>query len=84
MCRVAATPYPAYRVLSQANTSQTRQAPRRRESIDYLPGNPVAWLFCRVAAAPDPAYSSCDLSLIYSPLLLKLPVLTASKSLRRS
>ncbi|BBR84609.1 hypothetical protein WP4S18E06_36400 [Klebsiella quasipneumoniae] len=55
-CRVAATPYPAYRVLSQASTSQTRQAPRRRESIDYLPGNPVAPLFCRVAAAPDPAY----------------------------
>ncbi|BDO04181.1 hypothetical protein KAM644c_36610 [Klebsiella quasipneumoniae subsp. quasipneumoniae] len=27
---------------------------------------------------------SCDLSLIYSPWLLKLPVLTASKSLRRS
>ncbi|HGS7071351.1 TPA: hypothetical protein ACMEW0_005503, partial [Klebsiella quasipneumoniae subsp. quasipneumoniae] len=56
LCRVAAAPYPAYRVLSQAYTSQTRQAPRRRESIDYLPGNPVAWLFCRVAAAPYPAY----------------------------
>ncbi len=27
---------------------------------------------------------SCDLSLIYSPWLLKLPVLAASKSLRRS
>ncbi|PLF76544.1 LysR family transcriptional regulator [Klebsiella quasipneumoniae] len=37
-----------------------------------------------MAAAPYPAWSSCDLSLIYSPLLLKLPVLTASKSLRRS
>ncbi|MCJ7360882.1 hypothetical protein [Klebsiella quasipneumoniae] len=84
LCRVAAAPYPAYRILSQANTSQTRQAPRRWESIDYLPGNPVAWLFCRVAAAPYPAWSSCDLSLIYSPLLLKLPVLAASKSLRRS
>ncbi|MBF6066808.1 hypothetical protein IE984_12200 [Klebsiella pneumoniae] len=33
---------------------------------------------------PCPAYGSCDLPLIYSPLLLKLPVLTASKSLRRS
>ncbi|GKO82192.1 hypothetical protein NUBL21983_30290 [Klebsiella variicola] len=31
-----------------------------------------------------PAYGSCDLPLIYSPFLLKLPVLTASKSLRRS
>ncbi|HBX3677495.1 TPA: LysR family transcriptional regulator, partial [Klebsiella pneumoniae] len=27
---------------------------------------------------PCPAYGSCDLPLIYSPLLLKLPVLTAS------
>ncbi|MBL2810156.1 LysR family transcriptional regulator, partial [Klebsiella pneumoniae] len=25
---------------------------------------------------PCPAYGSCDLPLIYSPLLLKLPVLT--------
>ncbi|WP_227660368.1 hypothetical protein, partial [Klebsiella pneumoniae] len=41
-------------------------------------------VLCRVAAAPYPAYGPCDLSLIYSPLLLKLPVLTASKSLRRS
>ncbi|WP_218328713.1 hypothetical protein, partial [Klebsiella pneumoniae] len=41
-------------------------------------------ILCRVAAAPYPAYGSCDLPLIYSPLLLKLPVLTASKSLRRS
>ncbi|PXI41696.1 LysR family transcriptional regulator, partial [Klebsiella quasipneumoniae] len=39
---------------------------------------------CRVAATPYPDYSSCDLSLIYSPALLKLPVLAASKSLRRS
>ncbi len=30
--------------------------------------------------APYPAYGACDLSLIYSPFLLKLPVLTASKS----
>ncbi|PLD21358.1 LysR family transcriptional regulator [Klebsiella quasipneumoniae] len=37
-----------------------------------------------MAAAPYPAYGPCDLSLIYSPLLLKLPVLTASKSLRHS
>ena len=38
-------------------------------------------LFCRVAAAPDPAYNP------KSPLdqgPLKLPVLAASKSLRRS
>ena len=33
---------------------------------------------------PYPAYGPCGLPLIYSPLLLKLPVLTASKSLRRS
>ncbi|WP_206752574.1 hypothetical protein, partial [Klebsiella pneumoniae] len=31
-----------------------------------------------------PGLRSYDLPLIYSPLLLKLPVLTASKSLRRS
>ena len=31
-----------------------------------------------------PGLRSYDLLLIYSPLLLKLPVLTASKSLRRS
>ena len=30
---------------------------------------------CRVAAATYPAYGPCDLSLIYSPLLLKLAVL---------
>ncbi|PLD21426.1 LysR family transcriptional regulator [Klebsiella quasipneumoniae] len=34
-----------------------------------------------MAAAPDPAYR---VSFICSPALLKLPVLTASKSLRRS
>ncbi|HBX9995130.1 TPA: LysR family transcriptional regulator, partial [Klebsiella variicola] len=28
--------------------------------------------------APYPAYGACDLSLIYSPFLLKLPVLMAS------
>ncbi|MBN0911159.1 hypothetical protein JTM69_34435, partial [Pseudomonas aeruginosa] len=33
---------------------------------------------------PYPAYGPCGLPLIYSPLLLKLPVLAASKSLRRS
>ncbi|GMW81125.1 hypothetical protein LOCUS_42800 [Klebsiella pneumoniae] len=31
-----------------------------------------------------PGLRSYDLPLIYSPFLLKLPVLTASKSLRRS
>ncbi len=31
-----------------------------------------------------PGLRSYDLSLMYSPLLLKLPVLAASKSLRRS
>ncbi|WP_220378487.1 hypothetical protein, partial [Klebsiella quasivariicola] len=30
------------------------------------------------------AYGPCGLPLIYSPFLLKLPVLAASKSLRRS
>ena len=34
--------------------------------------------------SPYPARGSCGLPLIYSPLLLKLPVLAASKSLRRS
>ncbi|PJR49533.1 LysR family transcriptional regulator [Klebsiella sp. H-Nf2] len=30
-----------------------------------------------MAAAPYPAYGACHLSLIYSPFLLKLPVLAA-------
>ena len=38
----------------------------------------------RLTRPTFPAYGSCDLPLIYSPLLLKLPVLAASKSLRRS
>ena len=41
-------------------------------------------VLCREAAGALPGLRSYDLSLIYSPLLLKLPVLTASKSLRRS
>ncbi|SCY91413.1 hypothetical protein SAMN03159308_03651, partial [Klebsiella quasipneumoniae] len=77
--RVAAAPDPAYRVLSQAYTSQTRQAPRHRAMTAGT--EPI---LCRVAAAPYPAWGSCDLSFIYSPALLKLPVLAASKSLRRS
>ncbi len=82
VCRVAATPYPAYNAiyLSEGySTPQVRQAPRRRaRTAGAVP------LVCRVAATPYPAWSSCDLSLIYSPALLKLPVLAASKSLRRS
>ncbi len=45
---------------------------------------PVVPLFRRVAATPYPAWGSCDLSLIYPLARLKLPVLAASKSLRRS
>ncbi|AZJ05410.1 hypothetical protein BME36_016400 [Klebsiella quasipneumoniae subsp. similipneumoniae] len=41
-------------------------------------------ILCRVAAVALPGLRSYDLSLIYSPALLKLPVLAASKSLRRS
>ena len=41
-------------------------------------------LFRRVAAAPYPARGSCGLLLIYPLARLKLPVLAASKSLRRS
>ena len=41
-------------------------------------------VLCREAAGALPGLRSYDLSLIYSPLLLKLSVLTASKSLRRS
>ncbi|MBD3704893.1 hypothetical protein IE990_26830 [Klebsiella pneumoniae] len=33
---------------------------------------------------PYPTYGSCDLPLMSSPRWLKLPVLVASKSLRRS
>ncbi|ART07299.1 hypothetical protein B8O08_21530 [Klebsiella variicola] len=40
--------------------------------------------FSRVAAAPYPGYGPCGLPLMYSALLLKLPVLAASTSLRRS
>ncbi|CAM3932168.1 hypothetical protein SB6095_05255 [Klebsiella quasivariicola] len=38
----------------------------------------VGWRFA------CPSWGSCDLPLIYSPFLLKLPVLAASTSLRRS
>ena len=41
-------------------------------------GGFVGWRFAY------PTYDSCDLPLIYSPALLKLPGLAASKSLRRS
>ncbi len=74
--------YPAYKTiyLSEGySTPQVRQAPRRRART--AGAEP---LVCRVAATPYPAWSSCDLSLIFSPALLKLPVLAASKSLRRS
>ncbi|EPT4467633.1 TPA: hypothetical protein ACJTOG_004242 [Klebsiella aerogenes] len=37
-----------------------------------------------MAATPYPAYGLCGLPLIYSPCWLQLPVLVASKSLRRS
>ncbi|SEM53408.1 hypothetical protein SAMN03159295_04146 [Klebsiella quasipneumoniae] len=74
--------YPAYKViyLSEGySTPQVRQAPRRPASA--AGAEP---LVCRVAATPYPAWSSCDLSLIYPLVRLKLPVLAASKSLRRS
>nr|VXZ85096.1 Uncharacterised protein [Klebsiella pneumoniae] len=45
---------------------------------------PVVPLFRRVAAAPYPARGPYGLSLIYPLARLKLPVLAASKSLRRS
>ncbi|GKI50660.1 hypothetical protein NUBL22018_45940 [Klebsiella variicola] len=57
--------------------------PRKRSAAGRWYQARYPWC-CRVAAAPYPAYGACDLSLIYSPFLLKLPVLTASKSLRRS
>jgi|GEM_PF-3274441 len=40
--------------------------------------------FSRVAATPYPGYGPSDLPFIYSPRWLKLLVLVASKSLRRS
>ena len=45
-----------------------------RHGVAFMPGGGCAL----------PGLRSYDLPLIYSPLLLKLPVLTASKSLRRS
>ncbi|WP_148275191.1 hypothetical protein [Klebsiella pneumoniae] len=74
LCRVAAAPYPAY--LSGSDCLLARQATAPpgdgiRHGAAFIPG----------AAAPYPAYSP------KSPLaqgLLKLPVLVASTSLRRS
>ncbi|MCS5967913.1 hypothetical protein LNP26_08035 [Klebsiella variicola subsp. variicola] len=63
----------------QAHIPQARQAQRRRAG--HLRRHTRLCAGWRYAY---PAYGSCDLPLIYSPLLLKLPVLTASKSLRRS
>ncbi|MDZ5951788.1 hypothetical protein U4L62_18985, partial [Klebsiella pneumoniae] len=55
------------------------QAQRRRVIYQSSCLRFVGWRL-----TPYPTYSSCGLPLIYSPLLLKLPVLAASTSLRRS
>ncbi|AVO76902.1 LysR family transcriptional regulator [Klebsiella quasipneumoniae subsp. similipneumoniae] len=44
----------------------------------------TALRLCRVAAVPYPAYGPSSQSLIYPLARLKLPVLAASTSLRRS
>ena len=71
---MAASPYPAYSFGSDC--LQARKQRRRRAMASG-----TELLLCRVAAAPYPAYNP------KSPLaqgLLKLPVLAASTSLRRS
>ncbi|MFH7127272.1 hypothetical protein ACHWUR_17355 [Klebsiella pneumoniae] len=112
LCRVAATPYPAYSSGSDCLLARQATAPPGdgiRHGAAFMPGGGCAFTrptrpaptvcrpgkqrrrramasgtelrLCRVAAAPYPAYSP------KSPLaqgLLKLPVLAASTSLRRS
>ena len=58
----------------QARASAAPPGDSIRHCVAFLPGGGCAL----------PGLRSYDLSLIYSPLLLKLPVLTASTSLRRS
>ncbi|EPF6609769.1 hypothetical protein ACS0ST_22070 [Klebsiella aerogenes] len=58
-----------------------RPAQAQRRRAIYADKAP---LLRRMAATPYPAYGLCGLPLIYSPCWLKLPVLVASKSLRRS
>ena len=74
--------YPAYGSFTYQKATQHRRPGKRarRRAGQRAGAEP---LVCQVALRL-PGRSSCDLSLIYSPALLKLPVLTASKSLRRS
>ena len=58
--------------------SRPVQAQRRRAMVRHGVAFYARWRL------PYPAYVRNDLPLIYSPFLLKLPVLTASKSLRHS
>ncbi len=59
----------------QARASAAPPGDGIRHGVAFMPGG---------GCALPGLQGSCDLPLIYSPLLLKLPVLTASKSLRRS
>ena len=60
--------------ITQARASAEPPGDGIRLGVAFMPGGGCAL----------PGLRSYDLPLIYSPLLLKLPVLTASKSLRRS
>ena len=60
--------------ITQARASAAPPGDGIRHGVAFMPGG----------GCTLPGLRSYDLPLIYSPLLLKLPVLTASKSLRRS
>ena len=82
------------RPLAMSDITQTINRERNLPGIDIevvaLPGAvctvklTLVPLFRRVPATPDPAYGPSSQSLIYPLVRLKLPVLTASTSLRRS
>ena len=66
--------FPEGRGSLQARASAAPPGDGIRHGVAFMPGGGCAL----------PGLRSYDLPLIYSPLLLKLPVLTASKSLRHS
>ncbi|HFX7059796.1 TPA: hypothetical protein ACIFPA_005345, partial [Klebsiella pneumoniae] len=66
--------FPEGRGSLQARASAAPPGDGIGHGVAFMPGGGCAL----------PGLRSYDLPLIYSPLLLKLPVLTASKSLRRS
>ncbi len=76
--RVAAAPYPAYGVYRRSSLPRPGKRCAGGQSIGAIPAISPG------GATPYPVRGSCGLSLIYPFARLKLPVLAASKSLRRS